>query len=150
MVATLALIRSGEIEDAHRIAKKLLTNDHDLIHKAVGWMLRESGKISEHQLVEFLRRNYCGFRARRCATPLSAFPPPGGNGCSRANFAEREHPLGPLLIANTPGTDPFTPTRRGASVGSMDDALRSGVDTVGAHRADRRVERGGAKINLLL
>jgi 3-methyladenine DNA glycosylase AlkD len=58
MVSTLALIRSGEIEDTFRIAEKLLSDRHDLIHKAVGWMLRETGKVSPRALQRFLRDHY--------------------------------------------------------------------------------------------
>jgi 3-methyladenine DNA glycosylase AlkD len=58
IVSTLALIRGGEIAETHRIARKLLADEHDLIHKAVGWALRESGKVSSSELVKFLREHY--------------------------------------------------------------------------------------------
>jgi len=44
ILATFAFIRKGETEDAFALAKMLLSDNHDLIHKAVGWMLREAGK----------------------------------------------------------------------------------------------------------
>ena len=58
IVPTLTLIRQGEIEDTFAIAKLLLADDHDLIHKAVGWMLREAGKQSAPALLRFLKENY--------------------------------------------------------------------------------------------
>jgi len=54
IVSTQTFIRAGEIEDTFAIAKILLTDEHDLIHKAVGWMLRETGKQSAPALVKFL------------------------------------------------------------------------------------------------
>lgn len=44
ILATFYFIRQGESRDTLRIAKLLLHDSHDLIHKAVGWMLREVGK----------------------------------------------------------------------------------------------------------
>lgn len=44
MVSTLAFIRAGQSEEVFRLTKILLTDSHDLIHKAIGWMLREVGK----------------------------------------------------------------------------------------------------------
>ena len=44
IIATQFFIRSGEFEETLRIADLLLADHHDLIHKAVGWMLREVGK----------------------------------------------------------------------------------------------------------
>ncbi len=58
MVATLAFIRAGESEDTFAIASLLLGDTHDLMHKAVGWMLREVGKhAGEDVLRAFLREH---------------------------------------------------------------------------------------------
>lgn len=57
MIATFHYIRKKEFEDALRIAEILVDDRHDLIHKAVGWMLREIGKRDEGVLIEFLRRH---------------------------------------------------------------------------------------------
>jgi 3-methyladenine DNA glycosylase AlkD len=54
IVATWYFIRKNELEWTFKIAKLLLTDTHDLIHKAVGWMLREAGKRNETMLMQFL------------------------------------------------------------------------------------------------
>jgi 3-methyladenine DNA glycosylase AlkD len=54
IVATYAYIRAGEYAHTLRIAEQLLIDSHDLIHKAVGWMLREAGKRDVAVLRQFL------------------------------------------------------------------------------------------------
>ncbi|GAB3030662.1 DNA alkylation repair protein [Spirosoma pulveris] len=54
IVSTLSLIRRGQFADTFAIAELLLAHKHDLIHKAIGWMLREVGKRSPDALEEFL------------------------------------------------------------------------------------------------
>lgn len=62
IVSTLAFIRRGDLDDAFRLSDALLGHPHDLIHKAVGWMLRECGKRDPDRLRAFLA-------ARRDAMP---------------------------------------------------------------------------------
>ncbi len=57
VVSTYAFIRNNDYGDILRLAKLLMKDEHDLIHKAVGWMLREVGKRSEPVLEKFLDRN---------------------------------------------------------------------------------------------
>lgn len=57
IVSTLRLIRADEFADSLRISKMLLGHKHDLIHKAVGWMLREVGKHDVDVLRGFLESN---------------------------------------------------------------------------------------------
>lgn len=57
VVATLALIRIGDNKLIYRFAKKYLNEKEDLMHKAVGWMLREAAKRDPNELREFIKKN---------------------------------------------------------------------------------------------
>lgn len=54
IVCTWWFIREGDLEDTWRLSEMLLGDSEDLIHKAVGWMLREAGKKSPEALEAFL------------------------------------------------------------------------------------------------
>ena len=54
IVSTHHFIRQGDLETTFAIADLLLSDSHDLIHKAVGWMLREAGKRDVQALRQFL------------------------------------------------------------------------------------------------
>ncbi len=59
ILATFQFIYHGESADTLKISRLLLHDNHDLIHKAVGWMLREVGKrCDEKILLDFLNRNH--------------------------------------------------------------------------------------------
>ena len=57
VVGTLGLVRRGELDDAFRQCGRALGHRHDLMHKAVGWVLRECGKRDVGRLREFLARH---------------------------------------------------------------------------------------------
>lgn len=58
IVATWYFIRKGDLASTFKISKMLINDKHDLIHKAVGWMLREAGKKNEIELVAFLSQHH--------------------------------------------------------------------------------------------
>ena len=55
ILATFHFIKTGDFAETLAIARILLKDSHDLIHKAVGWMLREFGKRNERVEADFLR-----------------------------------------------------------------------------------------------
>jgi 3-methyladenine DNA glycosylase AlkD len=58
IVATYAFIKQNQFKETLRIAGMLLNDRHDLMHKAVGWMLREVGKRDQQAEEEFLKKHY--------------------------------------------------------------------------------------------
>ena len=54
MVSTYAFIKSNELDDTFSLALRLMGHKHDLMHKAVGWMLREAGKRDMARLRAFV------------------------------------------------------------------------------------------------
>jgi 3-methyladenine DNA glycosylase AlkD len=58
IIATFYFIRRNQFEDTVALCKLLLKHEHDLIHKACGWMLRESGKRNEDVLIYFLAEHH--------------------------------------------------------------------------------------------
>ncbi|MDD3487889.1 MAG: DNA alkylation repair protein [Candidatus Pacebacteria bacterium] len=58
MVSTYGFIQKGDIKTTFKYARILLGEEHDLIHKAVGWMLREAGKKDKKALIDFIEKNY--------------------------------------------------------------------------------------------
>ena len=58
MVSTWTIIRTGDIYPTLTLAKKLLNNKEDLMHKAIGWMLRESWKKEPTEIENFILDNY--------------------------------------------------------------------------------------------
>ena len=58
VVSTMAFIRNNDFADTLHLSEFFLTHKHDLMHKACGWMLRETGKRDEAILTDFLDRHY--------------------------------------------------------------------------------------------
>jgi len=58
IMMTFAFIRENRFDETFRIAELLLSDSHDLIHKAVGWMLREVGKRDLKSEEVFLKKHY--------------------------------------------------------------------------------------------
>ena len=58
IVSTMTFIRHGQLEDTFAISDILLQHPHDLIHKAVGWLLREAGKKDKSALGAYLKGTY--------------------------------------------------------------------------------------------
>lgn len=71
----MSLVWAGEIDDAFRISTALLTDPHDLIHKAIGWVLREAGRKDRARLLEFLRSNYERMPRTALRYAIEHFPP---------------------------------------------------------------------------
>lgn len=58
IISCFAFIRKNDFNDALKISEILLSDTHDLIHKAVGWMLREIGKKNLKIEEDFLKKHY--------------------------------------------------------------------------------------------
>jgi 3-methyladenine DNA glycosylase AlkD len=58
IISTMHFIRAGDFADTLKLAEMLLKHEHDLIHKAVGWMLREVGKRDFDAEYQFLKCHY--------------------------------------------------------------------------------------------
>ncbi|HNW38931.1 MAG TPA: DNA alkylation repair protein [Candidatus Omnitrophota bacterium] len=76
IISTFYFIKNNDFRDTLKIAKILMADPHDLIHKAVGWMLREVGKRKINTEEEFLKR-YCRIMPRTMLRyAIERFPEP--------------------------------------------------------------------------
>ena len=54
IVSTLTFIRSHDLDDTYKLSLQMMDHQHDLMHKSIGWMLREAGKRDEKRLYDFI------------------------------------------------------------------------------------------------
>ena len=74
MVSTMQFIRHGQTADTFAIADILLHHKHDLIHKAVGWLLREAGKRDINALKAYLEPRYKDMPRTMLRYAIEKFP----------------------------------------------------------------------------
>ena len=74
IVSTMTFIRHGQLADTFAISDLLLHHPHDLIHKAVGWLLREAGKRDKTALEAFLAPRYRSMPRTMLRYAIEKFP----------------------------------------------------------------------------
>lgn len=75
MVTCMHFVRRGDFQDCLAIADRLLHHRHDLIHKAVGWLLREIGKKDKAVLTRFLETRHQTMPRTMLRYAIEHFPP---------------------------------------------------------------------------
>lgn len=76
IISTLAFIRRDDFFDTLELSRKLLNHRHDLMHKAVGWMLRETGKRDRSVLTAFLEEYAAGMPRTALRYAIEHYPEP--------------------------------------------------------------------------
>ena len=74
IVTTMTFIRHGQLEDTFAIADILIHHPHDLIHKAVGWLLREAGKRDKAALEAYLAPRFSSMPRTMLRYAIERFP----------------------------------------------------------------------------
>jgi len=74
ILSTFHFIENNDFEDTLKIAEILISDPHDLIHKAVGWMLREVGKRDRDSEERFLKRYYTAMPRTMLRYAVERFP----------------------------------------------------------------------------
>ena len=74
VVSTIALIRRNDFADIYALSEKLMHHPHDLMHKAIGWMLREAGKKDKPRLMDFLDIHSCDMPRTMLRYAIEKFP----------------------------------------------------------------------------
>ena len=75
IVSTMMFLRHGRLDDTYAIAEILLHHPHDLIHKAVGWLLREAGKRDPQRLRQYLDSRCPTMPRTMLRYAIEKFPP---------------------------------------------------------------------------
>ena len=88
IVATLGLIKTGNVQTTFDIAELLLSDRHDLIHKAVGWALREAGKVDSKGLRQFLQTHYQALPRTALRYAIEKFQPDERKRLLTGDFSE--------------------------------------------------------------
>ena len=96
IVSTMQFIRHGQLDDTFALADILLHHPHDLIHKAVGWLLREAGKRDKAALEAFLRPRYRTMPRTMLRYAIEKFP-----ACERKEWLSKARIR---LLCRTSGT----------------------------------------------
>jgi len=74
IIATFHFIRQDEFGDTLALSEALLQDEHDLMHKAVGWMLREVGKRDQRALEGFLKKHHAAMPRTALRYAIERFP----------------------------------------------------------------------------
>jgi len=74
VIATFHYIKRGDYRETFRLARLLLKDPHDLVQKAVGWMLREVGKRDQAVAEAFLRRYAAQMPRTMLRNAIERFP----------------------------------------------------------------------------
>lgn len=87
VLSTFAFIRAGDFDDALKLYAQLLTDPHDLMHKACGWMLRELGKRDEARLLAFLQTHYTALPRTTLRYAIEKFTPAQRSAMLKGDFS---------------------------------------------------------------